>query len=403
MERVDVVVTGAGVGGLMTACLLAEAGREVVVLEQATRPGGRARSTVDDGFVFNLGPHALYRGVARTTLAGLGLPLRGGRPPSAGALWTGAGFHALPGDPWTFATTGALDLGGRVAVGRRLLALVGGVRPRADQTVDDWCADLPADAAALLRALVRVATYTHAPDRQRADVAARQVAAALGGVDYLDGGWQSLVDGLLAAAAARGVRVRAGVEVAGRTPEGVRLGDGSELHAADVVLAVPPATCRRLGVDVPLRTPVRAACLDLGLDAATTPPHPFVLGLAEPVYLSVHSRVAKVAAEGHTVHVARYLAPGEDGAAALPGLEALLDAAWPGWRSHERARRWAPSLPVAWDLRAVGEAPVPVEAGPGTWLVGDWVGDEGLLLDASVASARRVAERVGARRGRAAA
>jgi protoporphyrinogen oxidase len=53
-----VVVVGAGVAGLVSAHLLAEAGVEVIVIEKLPEVGGLARSfTYDDGFVFDCGPH----------------------------------------------------------------------------------------------------------------------------------------------------------------------------------------------------------------------------------------------------------------------------------------------------------------------------------------------------------
>ncbi len=58
-----VVVVGAGVAGLVTAHLLAEAGVEVVVVEKLDTIGGLARSFVyDDGFVFDCGPHRFDTG-----------------------------------------------------------------------------------------------------------------------------------------------------------------------------------------------------------------------------------------------------------------------------------------------------------------------------------------------------
>ena len=55
-----VVVVGAGVAGLVTAHLLAEAGAEVVVIEKLPIVGGLARSFQYDDFVFDCGPHRFY-------------------------------------------------------------------------------------------------------------------------------------------------------------------------------------------------------------------------------------------------------------------------------------------------------------------------------------------------------
>jgi len=55
-----VVIVGAGVTGLVTAQLLAEAGAEVIVVEKLDTLGGLARSFEYDGFVFDVGPHRFH-------------------------------------------------------------------------------------------------------------------------------------------------------------------------------------------------------------------------------------------------------------------------------------------------------------------------------------------------------
>ncbi|RQG96610.1 phytoene desaturase family protein [Natrarchaeobius chitinivorans] len=52
----SVVVVGAGVGGLSTACYLADAGAEVRVVEKNDQLGGRASRLERDGFRFDMGP-----------------------------------------------------------------------------------------------------------------------------------------------------------------------------------------------------------------------------------------------------------------------------------------------------------------------------------------------------------
>lgn len=51
-----VVVIGAGLAGLATACHLVGSGHEVVVVERGTIPGGRAGRVERDGYVFDTGP-----------------------------------------------------------------------------------------------------------------------------------------------------------------------------------------------------------------------------------------------------------------------------------------------------------------------------------------------------------
>ena len=51
----DVAVVGAGVGGLATAGLLARAGRSVILLDRASRPGGVCQDLTIDGHRFEIG------------------------------------------------------------------------------------------------------------------------------------------------------------------------------------------------------------------------------------------------------------------------------------------------------------------------------------------------------------
>ncbi|MFJ4038089.1 NAD(P)/FAD-dependent oxidoreductase [Microbacterium sp. NPDC090007] len=59
MNGYDVIVVGAGLAGLRAAVRLAEAGRDVVVLEAEDAVGGRERTDVVDGFRLDLGFHVL--------------------------------------------------------------------------------------------------------------------------------------------------------------------------------------------------------------------------------------------------------------------------------------------------------------------------------------------------------
>jgi len=60
-ENVDVVVLGAGISGLCLAHRLAQAGRQVLVLEAEAEPGGCVHSEAQPpGFWFEMGTHTLY-------------------------------------------------------------------------------------------------------------------------------------------------------------------------------------------------------------------------------------------------------------------------------------------------------------------------------------------------------
>jgi phytoene dehydrogenase-like protein len=268
--------------------------------------------------------------------------------------------------------------------------------------------------AALLGALFRVATYGHQPDRMSAGAAIDQLKLAVAGnVWYLDGGWQTLVDGLRDLAAAHGAEVRTSDRVKTVRQDGntvaVELGNGALIQARSAILAVPPrVACDLLEVrpDAKLarwevnRLPVRAACLDVGLSRLPRPGDRFALGLDAPVYYSVHSAAAQLAPTGvAVVHIMKYV--GNDVATPAESveseLEGILDRLQPGWRDCVLERRYmpnmmvAPALPRADEGGLSGRPDVTLPDCPNTFLAGDWVGTTGLLADAALASAERAA------------
>ena len=62
--RVDAVVVGAGLTGLVCALRLQRAGRRVALLEASSRTGGNVWTARDDGAVRELGPNAFGDGSA---------------------------------------------------------------------------------------------------------------------------------------------------------------------------------------------------------------------------------------------------------------------------------------------------------------------------------------------------
>ncbi|HEY4121244.1 MAG TPA: FAD-dependent oxidoreductase [Byssovorax sp.] len=419
--RSEVIVIGGGLGGLATAAFLARGGRRVRVLEKATHVGGRAQSRVERGFVMNIGPHALYKaGPAEAALAELGVAFSGGEPPTSGgyALFEGRA-RTLPMGPLSLLTTGLLPLGGKLELGR-LLARMTRIDASAllDTTLAAWLDDpatglADATARATIEAFARLTTYTNAPDELSAGVMLAQFQhVAKHNVLYLDGGWQRLVDGLVAVARAAGVVVETGVrvseiEVEAGAARRVRLADGRAVEADAVIVASSPAAARALlPNDASVATiaerarPVEASCLGVALSSLPNPRATFLLGVDEPVYVSVHSGLAHLAPDGQAlVEIARYLAPGEAPAEEEDLLRAL-EALQPGARERVVDTRFLPRMTVSHDTARA--APGGLAARPrvdaadtrGVWLVGDWVGDAGLLADASFASARAAAEGV---------
>jgi phytoene dehydrogenase-like protein len=414
----DVAVVGGGLGGLTTAALLARRGLGVVVLERAGTLGGRAATHLREGFCFNRGAHALYRaGAAARVLRGLGVRWTGSRPPADGIAELDGRPHALPATFTSLLTTRLLGWSAKVQ-GARLLARLGSLdlRPLRGVTLDDWLDTSITDETLRLaiEAFIRVATYSNAASLLDAGAALEQLRLAQrSGVTYVDGGWQTLVDGVAAAAQAAGASVRGEARVTCAIPsaEGwtVSLGDAS-LACRGLVLATGPETARSLVASDALATwanqaiPVRAACLDVALSTLPCPRTTFALGVDQPLYFSVHSRTARVAPDGAAlVSTMKYLSPSvpQDAPADAAELEAWLDRLQPGWRRVLVERQWLPTMVASNALTAAsggGTAGRPgprVPDAPGLFVVGDWVGSTGMLLDASVGSAEQAAAELG--------
>ena len=410
---VDVAVVGGGIAGLVAAARAAATGARVVLLD-GHPAGGRARSAVREGFTLNQGPHGLYdHGALRQALDDLGVAVAGGPPAvGGGSLWSGGRCHRLPGGFVGLLRTSVVGPAAKVQLGR-LLGEAARLDPApwASTTFEGWMdhRGLGEDARRLVRMLVRIATYADAPDQLSADAAIAQLQLSLRGVTYVDGGWQSLVDGLVATGRRLGVEHCTGAGAAVRAVEAVDGGwrvattDGVVRAGAVVLAAGSPAACAGLlGRDpgwVDGAGPaVRASCLDLGLRRPA--PRGILFGVEDPLYLSTHTPPAALAPAGCSlVHVMRNHRPGEE-----LDHEATRAELWthagragisPGDVVVERYLHRLTvtnGLPLAERGGLPGRPPVAVPGESGLFVAGDWVGDRGVLADAAAASGTRAAE-----------
>lgn len=415
----DLIVVGGGLGGLIAAAKVAQAGRSVLVLEQARQWGGRAATQVHDQRHLNLGPHALYcAGHAFRLLQELNVPFSGRFPnPGRSVLLKGKTEYPFPRGIWSLLTSKMLTVREKWVLSRLLKEIPQMSTESLEHvSLQTWIEQQAGNdnLAAFLRTLFRLGTFIDDAEQLSAAVAIEQQKIGMSGnVWYLDGGWQTLIDGLQHRAQESGAEFRSSAAVKRVRHEAdgvtVTLSSGEVLRSRTVILAAPPSVaCKLLDLadDAPLAlwtkqaVPVHAACLDVCLSQLTRPDHRFALGLDRSVYYSVHSAAAKLAPEGiAVVQVMKYLREDVEKSysAIETELEGVLDQMQPGWRAHTVERRYLPGMTVSHCLPTAasggfsGRPGVRMEENPGVFLAGDWVGARGILADASAASAEEAA------------
>ncbi len=400
----DIVIIGGGLAGLVAAATAAEPtnGSSRVVLLEGTQPGGRARTDDRNGYKFNQGAHAVYlQGAGRQVMLGLGIDPHGGPPALKHTyVWQDGQLFPMPASPTKLMASKLLGTRAKAQVAK-LFPAIGKVDATQLTTISaaEWLdsLDLQPEARQLLSMLVRTATYVD-PDAMpiSADAAVRQLQMAIAeGVRYIDGGWQTMVDALLAVCRERGVEIEKStvlsVQEVGDRVAVTTAASTWNAGAAIIASGGPAAAIGLLGSDPgwgDLGEPVTAACLDLGL---TRPPErPVVFGFAEPLYLSTHCPPADLAPEGGAVvQLMRYGA--RDAATDRATLAELAAGAGIGSDTIVE-QRFLAHMHVAWTvptasrggLRGRPEALVPRH--DRVFVAGDWVGPVGLLGDAAIVS-----------------
>lgn len=423
----SVAIVGGGLAGLAAAVYLARAGRPVTIFERRRALGGRAVTHLRHGYRFNLGPHGVYRGgAAATVYRELGVPVRGGLAPAEGLALFGGATYRLPASALSMAASSLLSPKAKLEAAG-LFARLTLIDPKkvAGLTLRQWLDDNVSDPRLRqsVEALVRLTTYSAASDRLSAAVALRQLKIAQRGVVYVHEGWQKLVDALHSHAVTAGVTFVTSSRVVavrhdGRVT-GLELGELELDNRSDTIsVALPGSPADRSGTHIPVTSvllavdpdealellgnavsfgdlePVTISTLDVALSRLPDPKKPFALGIDRPHYFSAHSQRAQLTPKGGALlHVGKYRTPGDT--PDEPELESLLDQLQPGWREVLVHRRFLPSMTVSHSL-SKPDAPRPQAqtAIGGLYLAGDWVGDEGILSDAALASARAAARAI---------
>jgi phytoene dehydrogenase-like protein len=394
---IDVAVVGGGLAGLTAAAFAARAGAVVHVLDARQQVGGRAQTAVRNGFHLNQGPHALVRASdGAGALRELGIVPAGGRPPlRSSRLSLDGRVRRLPPPRSLSQLSGFLR---RLRADRRDPGLV-------QVSAQEWIEGRLSDpvARSVAAAAVRVSSYCGDLSTFSADAAAMQLHGALRGVVYLDRGWSQLVNALDVVARSRGATVHTGAKVSSIDVDGGRyvigVDGGRRLVARSVVIAAGgPAVATHLvggrsdslAATADAAIPVHGACLDVGVRQLTTSSRRFVLGVDRSTYASVHTPSARLAEQGHVMHLMHY--EPRDGVD-VEDLEALADELQPGWREHEMVRQIGRRRVVAFDrpqpgTGLPGRPAAAVDDLPGVFVAGDWVGSTDLLGTAAIASGR---------------
>jgi phytoene dehydrogenase-like protein len=395
-----VIIVGGGLSGLTAAAYLSQASHEVMLFEKASTPGGRARTRKRNGFFFNQGAHAFrLHGAGEQVLNELGVSYTGALPPPSGS------FGLVDGELHPLSTvTASPEL---MQVFDKIKHL--NVEALQERSLQEWLEEqVPyPQVRQFLLARARISTHTNAPELLSAGLVLSLLTAQ---VWYLDGGWQTLVDGLRQKAQEAGARIvtQARVEAIDVAGEGyrVRLADGSCEDASAVLLTTDPEMASALVADgthellrrrAALTIPAYVACLDIALRRLPSAENLFTVCMDRPFYYAVHSTSAHMAPDGSAlVQLMKYLQPGDaaEPEATRQELEALMDLLQPGWRAEVVEQSFLPHMIasnaiVQARLGGISGRPGPAVPGlPNLYVAGDWVGPEGDKADACFASAR---------------
>ncbi len=304
----DVIVCGAGEGGLFTAAILAKNGLKTLVLEKASMIGGRARCfEYKPGYIVDYGIHSIRygkKGVIPTIFhKDLGLKLElldYGR----GKLFRKGEWIAMPTGVKEFMTTPLLTDEER----NHFIPLFLDVIKQKEQnfldiSIQEYFSDkIEGESLWELIRLIAAALMV-TPEIERASMGEliygiKQVATAGKGATYPAGGWKGIFDHLTKIISEDGaIRTNTAVKrvlISDDKVDGVLLDDGSKIPSGLVVVAVPSQQIFSLLPESKFPTSFVSLCknllhssgisIDLGLKQRTSD-HSGLIAIADPMGL----------------------------------------------------------------------------------------------------------------------
>lgn len=366
----EIAVVGGGIAGLVAAVACAEQGAQVRLFEAHSTLGGRGRTTTGP-YVAHDGPHVFYNDGPHWTwlrdrgLTGKAAPVPPRAAPTIRYRLDGRVRRGLSGSLL------------RVAAGRRRTAPV-------DVDFDTWATEqFGAEAARQAASAIGVVTYIPDTGALSAEFVwelfRRVFAPSLPAVRYVRGGWPAVIDRLALRAEELGVAIELGSRV-------------TEPPAGPTIVATELSSARRLLGDDSLRWR-SGDCVLLDFAVPNRRGDPFALfDLDEAGFLECYSWPdPTLAPRGEALYQADLpIREGESRPAALVRLEAMADAAVPGWRARATWRRDGTAKGRTGALDDPGltwrDRPA-IDRGDGVFLAGDMVAAPGMRGEISINSA----------------
>jgi phytoene dehydrogenase-like protein len=418
-QKWDIVIVGGGLAGYVAANYLTNTNLSILIVEKGKNIGGRARTNKINQEYFNLGPHALYKkGKAKSILEELSINLNGNSPKLGGILIENNIEYAAPFSPLELFKTNLLSSKERlewIAVLLKVMSI--DTEKLAEQTFQQWINQLAHSkkVESLLYTLGRLATYCHAPEKMSAKVMVSSLKNAMGGVLYLHGGWQTIIDQLHNKAYLSGVHVQSHTLVKQIAPSQQNqfklvLSNDEEILGRYVICTTGPhelndMLSKKMGLPqsnfFAQITPVKGATLDVALTQLPNPKRLFAMDITNPLYYSVHSNYARLSDNKKSVvlHVFKYHHPEGhiDGTKVKTELEQFLDKLQPGWQQYVISKRYIPNITVNQRLPQIGDEQKLLQYKteiPGFYIAGDWACPNSILADGAVSSGKQAAEEI---------